>query len=105
MDKMILRSRSSNPDGDPARARRRLMLAGALAAAMFAACAGQDDVDRTQANRLPKSMFSGTWYVRTTVTSVPGTSEAAFIGQTGTLEKIRWEIHEDLLIAYRAYQE
>jgi hypothetical protein len=97
-------SRGSNPDGDPARALRRSIF-GALVLSMFAACAGQDDVDRTQANRLPKSMFDGTWYVRTTVTDVPGTSEAAFIGQTGALEKIRWEIHEDLLIAYRAYQE
>src|SRR5687768_1000488 len=76
-----------------------------LATIFAASCAGADDIDRTQPNRLPKSMFAGTWYVRSTVVGVPGTSAASFIGQNGVLEKIRWEIQEQYLLAYRAYEE
>ncbi|MBK6848380.1 MAG: zinc-dependent metalloprotease [Proteobacteria bacterium] len=89
-----------------ARPRRRLLaLAGSLALAVLAACAGEGDLDRTQANRLPKSLFSGTWYLRSTVIGVPGTATASWIGQTGALEKVRWDIQEKWLIAYRAYEE
>ncbi len=76
-----------------------------LCAALIGACAGEGDVDRTQPNRMPKSMFEGTWYIRSTVTEVPGTSGVSFIGNTGTMDKIRWEIQENNLIAYRAYEE
>ena len=82
-----------------------LVVAGLLVGSILASCAGEDDVDRTQANRLPKAMFQGTWYIRSTVTGVPGTSAASFVGILGKLDKIRWEIQEDYLIAYRAYEE
>ncbi|MCB9558385.1 MAG: zinc-dependent metalloprotease [Deltaproteobacteria bacterium] len=80
-------------------------LLGAALLLFAGGCAGEDDIDRTQPNRLPKSMFSGTWYVRSTVIDVPGTGTSSFIGMTGTMEKIRWEIQQDWLVAYRAYQE
>ncbi|MFH1130883.1 MAG: zinc-dependent metalloprotease [Pseudomonadota bacterium] len=76
-----------------------------LVLGMVVSCAGEDDIDRTQANRLPKSMFEGTWYIRSTVVGVPATSAASFVGDTGVMEKIRWEVQEDFLIAYRAYEE
>lgn len=76
-----------------------------VAFVLLSSCAGEGDLDRTQPNRLPRAMFDGTWYVRSTVVSVPGTSAAAFVGQTGTMEKIRWDIQEEHLLAYRAYEE
>ncbi len=76
-----------------------------LLALGFVGCAGEDDIDRTQPNRMPKSMFQGTWYIRSTIIGVPGTSATSFVGYTGTMEKIRWEVQEDWLIAYRAYEE
>jgi hypothetical protein len=84
---------------------KKKTISGLLLAGMLVACAGEEDIDRTQANRLPKAMFQGTWYIRNTVIGVPGTSAASFIGMTGELDKIRWEIQEEYLIAYRAYEE
>ncbi|MCC6747551.1 MAG: zinc-dependent metalloprotease [Deltaproteobacteria bacterium] len=78
---------------------------GSIAALGLVGCAGEEDIDRTQPNRLPKAMFDGTWYMRSTVIGVPATSAAAFVGETGDLEKVRWEIQENYLVAYRAYEE
>ncbi len=78
----------------------------ALLAALFvlASCA-QDvgDIDRTQANALKKSDFEGEWFVAQTVTEVPTTNLWTFVGDTSTMERIRWEIQENYLVAYRAY--
>ena len=68
-------------------------------------CAGQGDVDRTQANRFPKSMFEDEWYLRSTVIEVPPSSVAGFAGLTGKLKKVRWEIQEEYLVAYRSHEE
>lgn len=81
-----------------------------LAILLVAACASEGDIDRTQPNKLPKSLFQGTWYVRQTVTDVPATSTASFVGEGGgarwaAVEKIVWEIQEKYLIAWRAYEE
>lgn len=83
----------------------RYIAAVVIASSSLLACAGEDDIDRTQANRLPKSLFQGTWYTRSTVTDVPGTSTTSFIGRTSRMEKVRWEVQEDWLLAYRAYEE
>ncbi len=81
---------------------------GALAIALsllLSACAQQiDDIDRTQPNRLLKSELTATqWFMAQTVTEVPTTSMFTFIGETSTMERVRWEIREDMIIAYRAY--
>lgn len=68
-------------------------------------CAGQGDIDRTQPNKLPKGLFQGTWYLRSTVTDVPSTSVMGFVGIDSDIEKLIWEIQEDYLIAWRAYEE
>ncbi|MBI3073884.1 MAG: zinc-dependent metalloprotease [Deltaproteobacteria bacterium] len=73
--------------------------------AAFAACAQSvGDIDRTQPNVVRKSLFEGVWYYRETVIDVPATSSFTFVGETGEMEKIRWEVQEDKLIAYRAYE-
>jgi len=73
---------------------------------VLAGCA-QDvgTIDRTQPNLLPKSMFlDHAWYVRQTVADVPSTSSFSFVGETSTLEIVRWEIQQDYLVGYRAYE-
>lgn len=73
--------------------------------ALLSACA-QDvgDIDRTQPNKLLKSeLTSHDWFMAQTVTEVPTTTLFTFIGETSSMERIRWEIREDMLIAYRAY--
>ena len=87
------------------RARTRLWTA--LIGMTATGCA-QDvgDVDRTQPNLLPKSMFTDhAWYVRQTVVDVPPTSTFSFVGETGTMETIRWDVQQDMLVGYRAYEK
>lgn len=84
-----------------------LSLLSCLVGTLWAGCA-QDvgDIDRTQPNLLPKAMFQDhNWYVRQTVTDVPSTSAFSFVGETSTLEVIRWEIQQDYLVGYRAYEK
>jgi hypothetical protein len=61
-------------------------------------------LDRTQANAIPKSVFEGEWYFQRTVVDVPYETEFTFIGDQGELERIRWVIRENMLIAVRSYQ-
>lgn len=76
-----------------------------LSLVTIAGCA-QDvgDIDRTQPNRLHKDdLRQSDWFIAQTVVEVPTTDYYSWIGETGTLERIRWEIQENYLIAYRAY--
>ncbi|MBI2373680.1 MAG: zinc-dependent metalloprotease [Deltaproteobacteria bacterium] len=75
-----------------------------LALLLFAACA-QDvgDVDRTQANRVKKSLFEGEWYHQKTTFDVPYSAGFSFTGETSELERVKWEVQEGYLIAYRSY--
>jgi len=61
-------------------------------------------IDRTQANAIPKALFDGEWYFQRTVVDVPYETEFTFIGDQGELERIRWRIEENLLVAVRSYQ-
>lgn len=63
------------------------------------------DIDRTQPNKLVKSEFDGVWYLRHTVTDVPPYVQGLFVGLASPMDKVRWEIQEDYLIAYRAYEQ
>jgi hypothetical protein len=62
------------------------------------------DIDRTQPNKLKKADLNGTWYMMETVTKLPATSRATFVGETGKTEKIFWRVEESYLLAYRAYE-
>jgi hypothetical protein len=85
---------------------RLMLLVAAVMTLTALGCAQQvGDIDRTQANALRKADFqNGEWYIRQTFTEVPPAAFAGFVGLTGDLEKIRWEITEDYLIAYRSYE-
>jgi hypothetical protein len=85
----------------------RLSLVTAFAAlvAVVSGCAESvGDIDRTQPNLIHKSVFQGEWFVRQTVIDVPATSYHSFVGMTGEMDMIRWEIQEDMLIGYRSYE-
>ncbi len=80
-----------------------LAVVGCLAL-LGASCAKQvGDIDRTQPNRVSKADLEGVWYMMETVTDLPATTGATFIGETGKTEKIVWQIEEEMLMAYRAY--
>ena len=78
----------------------------AAIATLVVGCAQQvGDIDRTNPNALLKADFTdGEWYIRQTVSEVPPAAFAGFVGLTSSMDKIRWEITEDYLIAYRSYE-
>jgi hypothetical protein len=84
-----------------------LAMAAGLAAA--AGCAGQGDIDRSQPDKVRKSIFFDaagnpkTFYFRQTFVNTPPTSSYAFEGTQGPLEKVKFKIDEKYLTAYRAY--
>lgn len=57
-----------------------------------------------QPNYLSKDVVSGEWYMRQTVTDVPATTSLTFQGEAFGLEKVRWEVQEKWLVAYRSYE-
>src|SRR5262245_39646376 len=66
---------------------------------------GVEDIDRTQANAIKKDMFQNTtWYFQQTIVHLPATDTSNFIGVPSIMEKIRWDIQESVLLAYRSYE-
>jgi hypothetical protein len=101
------------------RARRPVtpsLFAAAALAVGLAACAGQGDVNRVQADAIDKGLFFNadgtprTFYYRKTTVGVPPTSAYTFEGMMGDLEKVRFDIKVDgdptgagYLVGYRSY--
>lgn len=80
-------------------------LASALLLSTGFGCAQSvGDIDRTQPDLLSKEHFQGQWFVRETMVHVPETSASSFVGEPGTLETIVWDIQQDWLVGYRAYE-
>lgn len=82
----------------------------AIAAAVgCSGCSGQGDIDRTQPDKVQKSIFVNadgskkTFYYRQTVTGVPTTTGWTMEGDQGPLNKVKFEITEKYLLAYQAY--
>lgn len=83
-----------------------LVLLVATAASITGCDAGPQLVDQTQPNYLKKSeLTEGTWYLQDTVVDVPSTSSVTFVGYQSKVEKVRFEVQEDYLVAYRTYEE
>ncbi len=87
-----------------------LALGAAALAQSLAGCAGQGDIDRTQPDKIPKSMFfqadgktPKVFYYRQTYVEVPVTSGWAFEGTMGNMDKVRFDIQENYLYGYRSY--
>ena len=81
---------------------RWLAAAGALL--LIASCAQSvGDVNRVQPDVTKKAdLLDGVWYFRNTVTYTPATTGFTYTGETGTLEKIVWDVNKDMAIGYRA---
>jgi hypothetical protein len=78
-----------------------------LALAVLLAACTQERAPRSfvQPNALRKADLQGTWYYVQTVLEAPPSSQAAFIGLSTDLLKIRFDIQEDTLYARRAYEQ
>lgn len=72
--------------------------------AVWVGCA-QDvgTIDRVQPGALPKALFAGEWYLQRTIIDAPYTTGFTFVGEADALQRVRWQIQEDHLVAYRAY--
>lgn len=72
---------------------------------LLSACAQSvGDIDRTQPDKLQKSLFEGEWLYQQTVVALPYSTAFTFIGEQGwKTERIRFEIQKNFLIAYRSY--
>lgn len=75
----------------------------AAAVAVGACTPSVGTIDRTQPNALHKSQFEGIWYHRAMVVE-SDPSGAPIEGITSTMEKLRWDIRENMLIGYRTYE-
>jgi hypothetical protein len=84
---------------------RAAALLGALA--MGAGCAQSiGDIDRTQPDLVSKEHFEdGQWFLRETVVDVPPTSPTTMVGDLGDLEQVVWDVQENWLVGYRAYEQ
>src|SRR5689334_3417880 len=93
-------------NGEQKMSARSLAKYAALALAFgLAACAGDvGDVDRTQPNKVEKSIFTGEWYFRPVVTETQYNQGILFEGVEGDMDRVRWEIREHELIAYRSWE-
>ncbi|MCI0670190.1 MAG: hypothetical protein L0Y64_06995 [Myxococcaceae bacterium] len=81
-------------------------LLGAVCAAVLAvACAQRNgDINRVQPNHVRKTdLLDGQWYIRNTVTGASANTGFTFTGETGSLEKVVWDVQEGYLVGYRAY--
>lgn len=89
--------------------RRATSFAGALASLCLmlaaASCStAQPPVNRVQPNVVDKAVFDGEFYMLQTVIDAPYGVNFTFVGDQSSLQKIRWEIQENYLIARRSYQ-
>jgi hypothetical protein len=65
------------------------------------------DLDRTQPNRIDVSVFKDgkPWWFLQTVVGIPPASTFTFVGESSLPpERIVWDVQENWLIAYRAYE-
>src|SRR2546423_713950 len=85
---------------------RRLAPSTLLAVAALAGCtAERAPRSFVQPNALKKADLQGTWYSVETVLDSPPSSNAAFVGLSTDLLKIKFAIQEDTLYARRAYEQ
>src|SRR6059058_1059299 len=74
---------------------------------LLAGCAAEIAPRNTvQEGAISKDDLQGVWYFRQTVVGVPYSTGFTFIGEQGEneMEKIVWDIEEDVLTARRSYE-
>jgi len=85
---------------------KNILLTGALAVlTSLTACNTPGLVDKTQPEYTKKTdLLQGQWYYKNTIIGSPNTAVRARVAFGGDLDKIRWEIQENLLVGYRTYE-
>ncbi|MBJ94792.1 MAG: hypothetical protein CMP23_10025 [Rickettsiales bacterium] len=82
----------------------RALLAAVTLLALAGCPEARPPLDLTQALPIAKTHFDGEWYFQRTVVDTPWASDFTFIGDQGELERIRWRIEQNLLVAVRSYE-
>ncbi|MCB9726914.1 MAG: zinc-dependent metalloprotease [Deltaproteobacteria bacterium] len=77
------------------------LLAVACALTLLACAQDVGLIDRTQPGLLRKSVFDGEWFMRRTVIDAPYDTGFTFIGEQDEVSRVRFEIQEHHLIAWR----
>jgi hypothetical protein len=74
-------------------------------AAVVGCVESQPPVNRVQPNVTRKTDLLGDdWYFLSTVVDTPYSTDFTFVGEQGELERVRWEIQEEFLVARRSYE-
>ena len=82
-----------------------ILVLGLIALMGLFSCAEPiEDINLVQPNYIKKSKLTGTWYHQQTMVDVSPEVSLGFTGYEAALEKIRWEITENFLYAYRIYE-
>ncbi len=63
-----------------------------------------DDIDYVQPHYVEKSLLTGEWAYKQTITDSAPEVAVGFVGLEGSLEKVKWKITKHLLIAYRSHE-
>jgi hypothetical protein len=89
---------------------RLSLLPGLLAAAVLGTgCFGVGDIDRTQPDKVKKSIFKNAdgspkeYFYRQTIIDVPATNGVSFIGEQGETDRVVFQVTENVLYVYRSY--
>ena len=84
------------------------LLALFLLAPAFAVVGGcaepVEDVNTVQPDYFDKALFQGDWYYRQTMVDVSPEVMAAFVGMEADIERVRWDISDKYLTAYRVHE-
>lgn len=75
-----------------------------LLGTLITACSPVKDLNRVSGNYVDKSIFEGEWSHRGVIVDKTYNQANVFSGLQGDIEKIRFEITENLLIAHRSYE-
>lgn len=68
-------------------------------------CTYAKDHDLSEPQALKKSQFDGEWFTRATLVSKHSHSSLAFMGMECPVERVKFEITKDKLLAYRSYDK
>lgn len=68
-------------------------------------CTKEGDIFRVQDNATRKNAFSGEWYHRASVVDKHFNTAKAFIGWECDLDRVRFEVTENKLLAYRSFEK
>ena len=71
---------------------------------LLCACSKTPDIDRVSPNYMRKSALDGEWYMRSVLVDKQHDNASAFVGMECATERVRFELTEKYLNAYRSYE-